>query len=110
MSSSAAAAASAIAGRSSPQAEATEAELATYSDKLAQLEAEAQSIVQEYIQQGETAKARILKEAEATAAGDAGRWEVTFPAREASTTPISVTVNTGNEKVDTTACSASSRA
>jgi len=46
---------------------ATEAELATYSDKLAQLEAEAQGIVQEYIKQGEAAKARILKEAEATA-------------------------------------------
>ncbi len=31
------------------------------------------------------------EKAEATAAGDAGRWEVTFPAREASTTPIAVT-------------------
>ena len=46
---------------------ATEAELATYSEKLTKLEAEAQDIVAEYIKQGEAAKARILKEAEATA-------------------------------------------
>jgi F-type H+-transporting ATPase subunit b len=46
---------------------ATAAELATYSEKLAKLEAEAQQIVDEYVKQGEAAKARILKEAEATA-------------------------------------------
>jgi len=46
---------------------ATEAELATYSDKLAKLEAEAQQIVDEYVRQGEASKARILEEAEATA-------------------------------------------
>lgn len=46
---------------------ATEAELAAYSQKLASLEAEAQQIVDDYIAQGEAAKARILKEAEATA-------------------------------------------
>ncbi len=46
---------------------ATEAELATYSEKLTKLEAEAQDIMAEYIRQGEAAKARILKEAEATA-------------------------------------------
>jgi F-type H+-transporting ATPase subunit b len=46
---------------------ATEAELAAYGEKLASLEAEAQQIVDDYITQGEAAKARILKEAEATA-------------------------------------------
>lgn len=46
---------------------ATAAELATYGEKLAKLEAEAQQIVDDYIKQGEAAKARILKEAEATA-------------------------------------------
>jgi F-type H+-transporting ATPase subunit b len=46
---------------------ATEAELASYSQKLASLEAEARQIVDEYVAQGEAAKARILKEAEATA-------------------------------------------
>lgn len=46
---------------------ATEAELAAYGEKLAKLEAEAQQIVDEYVSQGEAAKARILKEAEATA-------------------------------------------
>ena len=46
---------------------ATAAELAEYSEKLAKLEAEAQQIVDDYVKQGEAAKARILKEAEATA-------------------------------------------
>ncbi|MFH1980867.1 MAG: ATP synthase F0 subunit B [Pseudomonadota bacterium] len=46
---------------------ATEAELASYGEKLAKLETEAQQIVDEYIKQGESAKARILKEAESTA-------------------------------------------
>lgn len=46
---------------------ATEAELASYSEKLASLEAEAQQIIEDYIAQGEAAKARILKEAESTA-------------------------------------------
>ncbi len=36
----------------------------------------------------------------ATAAGDAGRWEVTFPAREASTQPVTITASTGDEKVE----------
>ena len=44
-----------------------EQELATYADKLAALEAEAQQIVDDYVKQGEAAKARILEEAEATA-------------------------------------------
>jgi sialate O-acetylesterase len=34
-----------------------------------------------------------------TAAGDAGLWEVTFPAREASINPIEVTASTGDEKI-----------
>ena len=44
-----------------------EAQLAEYNDKLAQLEKEAQTIVDDYIRQGNEAKARILKEAEASA-------------------------------------------
>ena len=47
----------------------TEAEkqLAEYNQKLAQLEKEAEKIVEDYIRQGHEAKARILKEAEASA-------------------------------------------
>jgi sialate O-acetylesterase len=39
---------------------------------------------------------------EGTAAEDGGRWEVTFPAREASTAPVALTVATGDEKVELT--------
>jgi len=44
-----------------------EKQLAEYTDKLAQLEKEAEKIVDDYIRQGNEAKARILKEAEASA-------------------------------------------
>ena len=44
-----------------------EKKLAEYNEKLAQLETEAESIVEEYIRQGNEAKARILKEAESAA-------------------------------------------
>jgi F-type H+-transporting ATPase subunit b len=44
-----------------------EKQLAEYNDKLSRLEEEARKIVDDYIKQGEEAKARILKEAEATA-------------------------------------------
>ena len=44
-----------------------EAELASYKDKLASLDREAEEIVAQYIKQGEAAKAKILKEAEAAA-------------------------------------------
>ena len=44
-----------------------EKKLAQYNEKLSQLESEAEQIVQGYIQQGNAAKAKILKEAEATA-------------------------------------------
>ncbi len=46
---------------------AAEDELATYNEKLATLEGEAETIVAEYIRQGEEAKARILAEAEKAA-------------------------------------------
>ena len=51
------------------EAQKTEAEkqLAEYNQKLAQLEKEAEKIVEDYIRQGHEAKARILKEAEASA-------------------------------------------
>jgi len=39
------------------------------------------------------------EKAEATAAGDAGRWEATFPAREASSKPVALVVSTGDEKL-----------
>lgn len=39
------------------------------------------------------------EQAEATAARDTGRWEVTFPAREASADPVSLTAITGNERI-----------
>lgn len=38
--------------------------------------------------------------AEAKAAGDKGRWEVTFPARAASADPQTMVVTTGSEKVE----------
>ena len=41
-----------------------EAELAKYNQKLATLEGEAETILAEYVRQGEEAKARILAEAE----------------------------------------------
>jgi len=40
------------------------------------------------------------EEAEATAANEAGRWEVTFPAREASAGPLNLLVSTGHEQVE----------
>ena len=44
-----------------------EKQLAQYNEKLSQLESEAQKIVDDYIKQGNEAKAKILKEAEETA-------------------------------------------
>jgi F-type H+-transporting ATPase subunit b len=44
-----------------------EKQLAEYNDKLSQLEKEAEKIVDDYVRQGNEAKARILKEAEASA-------------------------------------------
>ncbi len=44
-----------------------EKKLAEYNEKLAQLEKEAEKIVDDYIKQGHEAKARILKEAESSA-------------------------------------------
>jgi F-type H+-transporting ATPase subunit b len=44
-----------------------EKNLAAYNDKLARLDREAETIVQQYIQQGEEAKARIIEEAKETA-------------------------------------------
>jgi sialate O-acetylesterase len=38
--------------------------------------------------------------AEAEAAGEKGRWEVTFPAREASADPQTLTVTAGKEKIE----------
>jgi F-type H+-transporting ATPase subunit b len=49
------------------QKEAAEKKLAEYSDKLSDLEKESEQIVADYIKQGNEAKARILKEAEASA-------------------------------------------
>ena len=51
------------------EAQKTEAEkqLAQYNEKLSQLESEAEKIVEGYLKQGNEAKAKILKEAEATA-------------------------------------------
>lgn len=45
---------------------ATEKQLAEYNDQLALMEKKAEMIIAQYIQQGEDAKARILKEAQAT--------------------------------------------
>jgi len=44
-----------------------ERQLAEYNEKLARLEKEAEKIVDDYVRQGNEAKARILKEAEASA-------------------------------------------
>jgi len=44
-----------------------EKQLAQYNEKLSQLESEAEEIVDDYIKQGNEAKAKILKEAERTA-------------------------------------------
>ena len=44
-----------------------EGQLAEYNEKLAQLEGEAETLIQEYVKQGEDAKVRIIKEAESTA-------------------------------------------
>ena len=44
-----------------------EKQLAQYNEKLSQLDSEAEKIVEGYIKQGNEAKAKILKEAEATA-------------------------------------------
>ncbi|CAB1063984.1 hypothetical protein D1BOALGB6SA_8773 [Olavius sp. associated proteobacterium Delta 1] len=44
-----------------------EKKLAEYNEKLAQLEKEAETIVEDYIKQGNEAKERILKEAESSA-------------------------------------------
>ncbi len=44
-----------------------EKKLEQYNDKLSQLESEAEKIIQGYIQQGNEAKAKIIKEAEVTA-------------------------------------------
>ena len=44
-----------------------EKKLAEYNQQLAQLEKEAEKIVEDYVRQGNEAKARILKEAEASA-------------------------------------------
>ena len=49
------------------QKKAAEQKLAEYSQKFAQLEKESESIVAEYVRQGEEAKIRILKEAESAA-------------------------------------------
>lgn len=46
---------------------AAEGELAKYVEKLAKLESEADNIIEDYIRQGNDAKARILKEAETAA-------------------------------------------
>jgi F-type H+-transporting ATPase subunit b len=46
---------------------AAEQKLIEYNDKLAQLEKEAENIIDDYIKQGQEAKTRILKEAEASA-------------------------------------------
>ena len=45
-----------------------EEQLAEYNEKLNQLDGEADAIIQEYVRQGEEAKARIIKEAESAAA------------------------------------------
>lgn len=55
-----------IADLESQKAE-VEKQLADYNNQLTSLEKEAEQIVAEYIRQGEEAKVRILKEAEATA-------------------------------------------
>jgi len=54
-------------GELEAQKKAAEDELAKYNEKLATLEGEAETIVAEYVRQGEEAKTRILAEAEKTA-------------------------------------------
>jgi len=54
-------------GELEAQKKAAEDELAKYNEKLATLEGEAETIVAEYIRQGEEAKTRILAEAEKSA-------------------------------------------
>ena len=49
------------------QKEEAEKKLAVYNEKLSRLEKEAEKIVSDYIQQGNEAKARIIREAEAAA-------------------------------------------
>ena len=49
------------------QKEAAQKKLAEYGEKLSEMEKEAEHIVADYIKQGNEAKARILKEAEASA-------------------------------------------
>ena len=50
---------------------------------------------------GKSVSVRLGKDqAEAKAAGENGRWEVTFPARGASAEPQTMVVTTGNEKVE----------
>ena len=50
---------------------------------------------------GATVSVQLGKDkAEAKAAADKGRWEVTFPAREASAEPQTLTVTAGGEKVE----------
>jgi F-type H+-transporting ATPase subunit b len=44
-----------------------ETQLAGYNEKLSQLEGQAERLIEEYVQQGEEAKVRIIKEAENTA-------------------------------------------
>ena len=44
-----------------------EKQLADYNEKLSKLDGEAEAIIQEYVRQGEEAKARIIKEAESAA-------------------------------------------
>jgi F-type H+-transporting ATPase subunit b len=44
-----------------------ETQLAGYNEKLSRLEGEAERLIEEYVKQGEEAKARIIKEAESTA-------------------------------------------
>jgi sialate O-acetylesterase len=50
---------------------------------------------------GDSVSVQLGKDkAEAKAAAEKGRWEVTFPAREASADPHTLTVNSGSEKVE----------
>ena len=52
---------------------------------------------------GENVSVQLGKDkADTRAAADKGRWEVTFPAREASAEPQNLTVTAGSEKVEMT--------
>jgi sialate O-acetylesterase len=58
-------------------------------------------VVWGWAQPGQTVTVQFGEEkAEAEAAGDKGRWEVTFPARKASAEPRSMVVAAGGEKVE----------